>query len=185
MGTRLMRRRDFVRLSLWAGATTMVDAFAFTSAGAADGSVAATHTEQTLNALVDTFIPSEPDSPGAAEVCALDVIRDPSYRFSLALPVMIAGLDGMGILRHGRLFKDLSSAQQASIVEFKFRIPAEREIYLLALVLTRLAYYGAVWSDAGIRSFGYPGPSAGYQCSYSYNRDPGTDEGRLVRGNFP
>ncbi|MBI1747894.1 MAG: hypothetical protein HYR55_15100 [Acidobacteria bacterium] len=177
-------RRYFIQLSMTAAASVLSWLAAESQAAGKDCRPALTHSEQVLNALADTFIPNEEDSPGAVEACALEVILNPSYRFSLSLPVVITGLDGLAVLRYGRSFIELTLAQRTAIVEFKFRVPVEREIYALALVLTRLSYYGAVRSDVGIRSFGYPGPSTGYSCSYSYNLDPHTDERRLVRGNF-
>src|SRR5262245_938896 len=98
MLTHLIRRRDFMRLSLMTGAATWAGIPVFDQAAAADCSAAGTHSERTLDALADTFIPRTPDSPGAVETCARDVILDPSYRFNLSLPVVVTGLDGLAVL---------------------------------------------------------------------------------------
>lgn len=136
--------------------------------------------KRTLEALADTVVPPD-DGPGGAAVGALTLYADPFYRATAALPAVGVHLNLKALLAHRRTFPRLTLEERTAVLMACERSKLLGQAYEGLIMLTKLAFYGGLVSDAGHRHIGYPGPNEGYP-------DPEgafEAEGDTPDGNFP
>lgn len=131
--------------------------------------VATPHELETLAAIADAFIPSEPGSPGAHEVDAVSVITDPAHGVNPYVSEVVSDLDDWcQSMRGGKRFVELADDDREVVLEERMglRGAAIKSLYLPAyegiLALTKLAFFGAMTNVLGTNWLGFPGASAGY-----------------------
>lgn len=135
---------------------------------------------RTLAAFADTIVPPD-EGPGGSAVGALELYADPFYRAAPALPLVAIDLNARALFRHGRFFATLPLEQRTALVAAAERSWLMATAYEGMVMLTKLAFYGALKSDAGHRHIGFPGANDGYpdpEAAPSFDGE--TDD-----GNYP
>jgi hypothetical protein len=116
---------------------------------------------RTLEAFADTIIPPE-DGPGGAAAGAVRLYADPFYRATVALPAVGVHLNVRALIQQGRPFARLPLEGRTRVVLACERSPLLSQAYEGLVMLTKLAFYGAIVNDVGHRYIEFPGPNEGY-----------------------
>jgi hypothetical protein len=133
-----------------------------------------THQKETMEALADTAVPgwyyvagvkytSDPDgSGGAVQAGAWNSYWDTYYGLNGWIDECVSDL--------GSSFKTASLASRTATLQSKlagntgpwYASGAYTPIYAGAVMLAKLAFFGAIYNATGTNYIGFPGPSAGY-----------------------
>ncbi len=131
--------------------------------------VATPHERETIAAIAETFLPSDPGSPGAREADAIGVILDPGHGINPYVSEVVSDLDDWCLSMHGaRRFVELADDDREVALEERMglRGAAIRSLYLPVyegiLALTKLAFFGGMTNVLGTNWLGFPGASPGY-----------------------
>lgn len=169
-----MNRREFLRrLSVLSGGAL--------AAGAVAGcDLSEEHRRQTMNALFNVLIPSEPGKAGAVEAEALEMFRSdtlltaavnlgyiPKVAAQLAAEgasaletAIVVALDnaagGLKIKKPKLKFVDLTPAERSVVVGQRFKDPATGLLLELARITAIFAFTSAVRNDKGLVAMGWP-----------------------------
>lgn len=126
------------------------------------------HELAVLAAIADTFLPGDDGAPGAHEVNAVATIVDPSYQVSHYLSEVVGDLDAWCLSTKGKGFLGLSRSGRELVLEQRMGMHGKlirslyHEVYAGILVLTKLAFFGAIASPFGTNYVGFPTGSTGY-----------------------
>lgn len=126
------------------------------------------HARKVLAAVADTFLPGDDGTPGAHEVNALATITDPAYPVHAYLAKLVDDLDGWCVATRAKGFLGLSRRDRERALAQRMGLHGTlirslyHEVYAGVLLLTKLAYFGALASPFGASYLGFPTSSRGY-----------------------
>lgn len=119
--------------------------------------------QKVLHAFCDTIVPgrnSDPEgSPGAIDVCALNLLYDDSLMFKKVAPLFAEIIEGRAREIYGRSFIHLSLQEREEVIEVCLE---EQPLLILVIRLIKSAFYAGGYSSEGMKYMGYPGPNYGY-----------------------
>lgn len=162
----IVRRRGFLIGSVAGAALAGCRPWTRTPADAPDDPD--DHELAVLAAIADTFLPGDDGSPGAHEVNAIARIVDPAYPVSHYLSKVVGDLDAWCLSTKGKGFLGLSRRDRERALEQRMGLHGKlirslyHEVYAGILVLTKLAFFGAIASPFGTNYLGFPVASRGY-----------------------
>ncbi len=126
------------------------------------------HELAVLAAMADTFLPGGDGTPGAHEVNAIASIVDPSFQVSHYLKEAVGDLDGWCLSTKAKGFLGLSRRDREHALEQRMGLHGKlirslyHEVYAGILMLTKLAFFGAIASPFGASYLAFPTTSRGY-----------------------
>jgi len=126
------------------------------------------HELKVLTAIAETFLPGDDGTPGAHEVNAVASIIDPAYQVSGYLSEVVSDLDNWCLSIKGKGFLGLSRRDRERVLEQRMGLHGKlirslyHEVYAGMLILTKLAYFGALATPFGTNDLGFPTASRGY-----------------------
>lgn len=126
------------------------------------------HTEKVLAAIADTFLPGDDGTPGAHEVNAITSITNPDYEVSRYLAKTVDDLDNWCLSTKGKGFLGLSRRDRERALEQRMGMHGKlirslyHEVYAGILLLSKLAYFGALATPFGTNYLAFPTASRGY-----------------------
>ena len=148
-----------------------------------------THEEETMEAVAATIIPGPEVDPdgivGAVEVCALNVVYDPTFYIKPLIPLLVKDLDFWSLFGHGKQFKQLPGDKRLEVLRDRYEhaIFPLNQAYYLVVVTVKGAFYAAPFSTEGLDSLDYPGPTIGYDVRCSFGRPMSSE--MTPDGNLP
>ncbi len=126
------------------------------------------HEEKVLAAIADVFLPGDDGTPGAHEVNAIATITNPDYEVSRYLAKTVDDLDNWCLSTKAKGFLGLSRRDRERALEQRMGMHGRlirslyHEVYAGILLLTKLAYFGAIASPFGTNYLAFPASSRGY-----------------------
>lgn len=126
------------------------------------------HEEKVLAAIADAFLPGDDGTPGAHEVNAIATITNPDYAVNHYLAKTVDDLDNWCLSTKAKGFLGLSRRDRERALEQRMGMHGKlirslyHEVYAGILLLTKLAYFGAIASPFGTNYLAFPTASRGY-----------------------
>lgn len=140
------------------------------------------HSQKTLEVLLDTIIPSSENDPlgkpGAREGCVINIFYDPFYSkwFEGLNQILVRDLDHFSIELKGKKFVELSFEERTEIL-----LKKENYLYFPVIIFSLISFYGGWYNHAGAEMVGFV-PNAGGR-DFSYGKK--LAEEMTVDGNLP
>ncbi len=126
------------------------------------------HEIEVLAAMADAFLPGDDGTPGAHEVNAIATITEPAFAVHPYLSKVVGDLDAWCLSTKAKGFLGLSRRDRERALEQRMGMHGKlirslyHEVYAGILVLTKLAFFGALASPFGASYLGFPTASRGY-----------------------
>ncbi len=142
--------------------------------------------QKILHAFCDAVIPgrnSDPEgSPGAVDVCSLNLLYDDSFMFKKIAPLIAEMIDRKATRIYRTSFWNLSLEKREKVIK---EVLEEFPLLILVIKLVKSAFYAGGFSTEGLEYMGYPGSNSGYFNDPQFSFRKPVSREKTKDGNMP